>query len=190
MKTFLLDSVKMYLDIFPDEKIRQQDLINYLNLYGEEDIFDWNNFDGHITVGGFIYSRKLNKFLMLYHKDLNMYLYPGGHIDSSDDDMLSAVKREIREETGLTNLEQLTICKNIFIPFDIDTHLIEYNRRLNLPSHFHFDFRYLFIVDEIENIIIDNTEVANYKWISIDELKNDSNYSDVVIKLENLFSKE
>ena len=186
MKNLLLDSVKMYLDIFPEEEIRQLDLINYLNLHNDKDVYNWNNFDGHVTVGGFIYSREFNKFLMLYHKDLNMYLYPGGHIDTSDGDMLSAVKREIREETGLINLEQLTICDNKLIPFDIDTHLIRYNKRLDLPEHFHFDFRYLFFVDKVENVDVDNTELENYKWISIDELRNDSNYSNVVMKLEKL----
>lgn len=47
------------------------------------------------------------------------------------------------EKTGLSNLEQLKLFENEQIPVDIDTHLIGYNKRLNLPAHYHFDFRYL-----------------------------------------------
>ncbi len=47
------------------------------------------------------------------------------------------------EKTGLSNLEQLKLFENEQIPVDIDTHLIGYNERLNLPAHYHFDFRYL-----------------------------------------------
>ena len=43
-----------------------------------------------------------------------------------------------------------------------------------------------FFVDKVENVDVDNTELENYKWISIDELRNDSNYSNVVMKLEKL----
>lgn len=53
----------------------------------------------------------------------------------------------IYEETGLKNLKQLMLSENELVPIDIDTHLIEFNKRLNLPSHYHFDFRYLFTVD-------------------------------------------
>ena len=47
------------------------------------------------------------------------------------------------EETGLSNLKQLKLSENEQIPIDIDTHLIEYNERLNLLAHYHVDFRYL-----------------------------------------------
>ena len=107
MKNILLIILKKYLEIFPEEKDRQTELLNYLNSHEDNEITNWNNFDGHIVAGGFIYSKKDNKFLVLYHKDLKIYLYPGGHIDANDKNPLEASKREIQEETGLFNLEQL-----------------------------------------------------------------------------------
>ena len=78
----LIELMNEYLKIFPEECNRQRKVIQYLN--ENSNIIDWNNFKGHIVAGGFIYAKKEMKFLVLYHKDLKMFLYPGGHIDKKD----------------------------------------------------------------------------------------------------------
>jgi 8-oxo-dGTP pyrophosphatase MutT (NUDIX family) len=184
MKDILLQLLNEYLTLFPDEEERQRKLISFLQNHSSDEIVDWDNFDGHVVSGGFIYSKEDNKFLVLYHNDLKMFLYPGGHVNGDDKDILFAAKREILEETGLKDLEQLVLLDNNLVPIDIDTHLIGYNERLNLPEHYHFDFRYLFIVNKISDIKIDNEELSDFKWISIDELSNDPNYGTVASKLK------
>lgn len=184
LKNSLLKILDKYLLIYPDELSRQNKLLGFINFYDDSELINWNNFAGHITVGGFIYSRKENLFLVLYHKDLNMFLYPGGHVDITDCSLIEAVRREIFEETGIKNINKLNIGDDELIPFDIDTHLIEYNERLNLPQHYHFDFRYLFFVDDVIDIKIDNDELIDYKWVSIDDLSNDVNYKTVISKLK------
>lgn len=185
-KNILINIVNQYLEIFPEESQRQTKLIEYLEHNNDNQIIDWNNFDGHIVAGGFIYAKEENKFLVLYHKDLKMYLYPGGHVDAKDINPLETSKREIEEETGLIDLEQLVLNCNNLIPIDIDTHTVGYNERLNLPEHYHFDFRYLFMVNKIVDIKLDTEESANYKWISIDELNNNTNYCLIIKKIEKL----
>lgn len=184
MKDNINNILNTYLSIFPEEKERQEILKQYIQIHNYEELIDWNNFDGHIVASGFIYSKEDNKFLVLYHNDLKMYLYPGGHIDSTDINILSGARREVLEETGLSNLKYLNISDNELIPLDIDTHKIKYNERLDLPEHYHFDFRYLFIIDKIQDIKIDINEMSDYKWISLDELIKDSNYSKVVSKIK------
>ena len=186
MKEDLLNTLYDYLLIFPKEKTRQTKLLNYLQNSTDEQVVDWNNFNGHIVASGFIYAKKEKKFLLLYHKDLNMYLYPGGHINSDDINVLEAAKREIFEETGLKNIEQLKLSKNELLPLDIDIHLISYNKRLNLPEHYHFDFRYLFMVDKIPKIKIDVKEHANYKWVDLNDLSKNENYGTIVTKIKKL----
>lgn len=188
MRQQLLNLLEKYLLLFPEEQQRQIDLINYLNSHTDDELTDWNNFDGHIVAGGFIYAKEENKFLVLYHNDLKMFLYPGGHVDSSDVNTLEASKREILEETGLCNLEQLKLTEDALIPIDIDTHKIGYNERLNLPEHYHFDFRYLFMVDKISDIKTDAEELSSYKWISVEELSNDQNYGMVANKIKKVLS--
>lgn len=188
MNDILLKIIDKYLLIYPDEKLRQEQLINFLNMYDKFELFDWNNFDGHITVGGFIYDKSNSSILLLHHNDLKMYLYPGGHVDIKDKTLIDAVVREISEETGLLNLNFLKICDDELVPFDIDTHLIQYNDRLNLPEHYHFDFRYLFVVDKISDIVIDSEECSDYSWLSIDELVGDLNYKNVVLKINKIIN--
>lgn len=81
MKESIKQIINKYLNIFPDEKDRLLLLSSFLNKFNNEEIIDWNNKEGHITVGAFIYQKSENKFLVLYHRDLKMYLYPGGHIE-------------------------------------------------------------------------------------------------------------
>lgn len=186
MKNNLLNILQKYLQIFPEEKVRQVDINKFLNNCEDTQITDWNNFNGHIVVGGFIYAKKEKKFLVLYHKDLKMYLYPGGHFDINDKNPLDAVKREILEETSLDKLKQIIIADDKLIPFDIDTHLIEYNERLDIPEHYHFEFRYLFTIDKIKDVKIDTEEISEYQWVDIKKL----DYREISNKLENLLMGE
>ena len=65
------------------------------------------------------------------------------------------------------------------------------NERLKIPEHYHYDFRYLFTVDKIEDVNMDSEELDNYKWISMEELEHDPNYGRIVGKIKNIldFSK-
>lgn len=189
MKDLLLLELDSYLQYFKDERKRQEMLSAFLKKHNDTEIRDWNNFDGHVVASGFLYAKKEKKFLCLYHKDLKMYLYPGGHIEEIDNTVLEAAKREIYEETGIDHVEPFIFSNKIF-PIDIDTHIIPYNERLNLPSHYHFDFRYLFLIEKIEDISLDKEEHDGYKWIDIKELQEDKNFGVVAIKLRNLIGEE
>ena len=101
MKEALLNTIDEYLQMFSEEKEKIKPLIDFLSSHNEEQFTDQNNFDGHIVASSFVYSIKEKKFLVIYHKDLKMYIYPGGHIDKSDTSVLEAAKREVKEETGL-----------------------------------------------------------------------------------------
>ena len=190
MKDMLLSIINKYLQLFPDEFKRQEQMINFLKSHNDEEIADWNNFDGHIVATGFIYALKEGKFLVLHHKDLNMLLCPGGHMDQSDANPLVTAKRETEEETGIDNLKQLKIVNDDqLVPFDIDTHFIKFNQRLNLPEHYHFDFRYIFMIDKIKNVKIDVEESSSYKWLDIEQLYTETNYGKVLFKIKRILSK-
>ncbi len=53
----------------------------------------------HFTATGFVVER--SRTLLHWHKRLQQWMPPGGHIEP-DEDPVQAVLREIREETGLT----------------------------------------------------------------------------------------
>lgn len=184
MKNLLLEVVQEYLTIFSNEQERQEKLVNFLNKYDDIKLTDWNHFDGHIVASGFVYAKEGNKFLMVYHNDLKTYLYPGGHLNEEDKNSLEGAIREVKEETGLEHLEEIKISTSELVPIDIDTHKIEENKRLNLPSHYHFDFRYLFTIDRIETISLDSTELKDYKWISLEELEQEKQFGKIIEKIK------
>lgn len=188
MKDFILVTLNEYLLLFPEEKQRQFKLEQFLNNFDDKQIIDWNNFNGHIVASGFVYSIKDKKFLVMYHNDMKRYTYPGGHIDSSDINTLEAAIREVKEETGLTHFKKVSMSNNELVPIDIDTHIISYNERLKLPQHYHFDFRYLFVVDKMFDVKVDKTELSNYKWIDLDELSSNFN-CELTIKLMKILKK-
>ena len=189
MKSNILNILDEYLKIFPEENEKQKQLVEYLKDSKDDEIVDWNNFNGHIVASGFIYARNENKFLVLYHKDFKKYVYPGGHAESKDKTPLETAKREIEEETGLTDLEELNFSDNEVVPIDINTHLVAYNERLNLPQHYHYDFRYLFVIEKIFKITIDEEESADYKWITVDELIEKYKNQIVISKVIELIKK-
>lgn len=180
--------VDKYVEIYPLEKDKLEKLYEYLNI--EQDVFDWNNFNGHITVGSFVYDKVADKFLVVYHKDLKMYLYPGGHVDKNDRDTLKAAIRELEEETGLKDLDNYLAGNDELVPFDIDIHKIDYNERLDLPSHYHFDFRYIFLLEKQEDINIDKDEIKDYRWISYEEFINNKEFGKIVNKLDIIRKKD
>ncbi|PJA87897.1 MAG: DNA mismatch repair protein MutT [Candidatus Moranbacteria bacterium CG_4_9_14_3_um_filter_40_7] len=52
----------------------------------------------HFTVSALIIDN--NKVLLVYHKKLKVWLYPGGHVEENENPD-EALLREIKEETGL-----------------------------------------------------------------------------------------
>lgn len=186
MKENIAVIINNYLKVFPNEKERLALVSDFLLSSDENDLIDWNNYKGHLTASAIVYSKNEDSFLVLHHKDLNMYMYPGGHIDSNDKSLLEAALRELYEETGLSDLELYSVMEGKNIPLDIDTHIIPFNERVNMKEHYHFDFRYLFLVNEPCEVKIDKSECSSYKWISSNDLIEDEVFSVIVKKIKNL----
>lgn len=173
-----------YFNIY-EERDKLSILEDFLNKYKGYDRVDWNNFYGHIVSSAFVYSKKDKLFLTLFHKEFNTYVYPGGHVIESDKSILDASKREVKEETGIDEYKVISLSDDINIPIDIDIHNIAYNKKLDLPPHYHFDFRYFFLVDEVKDVVLDN-ESEDYKWVPLEEIKNNPHYGHVYKKLESI----
>ena len=182
MITNIDDTLKKYFNIFPNEKEKLKQFSSFLE-NNKSNLFNRKNFEGHITASGYIFSLGDRKILLLEHKQLNVYVQPGGHIEEDDNSILDAAKREVYEETGLKDLKLLNIDSDINVPLDINSHYIPKNDTKKEEEHYHHDFSYLFVVNQAQDINIDANESNNYKWCGLEDFKDERKIKDKILKV-------
>lgn len=134
--------------------------------------FTRKNEYGHFTASAFVVNNDMTKVLLIKHLKHNMWLIPGGHIDE-DESALSASIRETEEEVGIKISDLTLLDYNIL---DIDVHRIPEDVRKCEPSHFHYDVRYIFKLEDEAFIEINKSEAKDYKWIDISEVIDQDNH--------------
>jgi len=132
---------------------------------------------GHLTASGFVLSPERDAVLLIFHKKLQIWIQPGGHIEPTDVSLEAAARREVAEEVGLTlpDAAPATV-------FDLDIHLIP--ARKAEPAHEHFDVRFCFVSPTRTFIV--NDEVVDARWAPLKEiakLTNDESVLRAVRKL-------
>ena len=126
------------------------------------DPFSRRHFEpGHFTASAFVLSPDEKSMLFIHHGKLHTWVQPGGHIDADDADVHAAARREVAEETGLTDLQPVGTGV-----FDLDIHPIP--PLGSEPAHEHFDVRYLLRSATWEFTAGD--EVHHAKWIALSQV--------------------
>lgn len=159
-KEALINLVKKYNSDNIQEKESKEKILNFL--YENDNFTGRDNNLGHITGSAWIVSRDRKKVLLTHHLKLDRWLQVGGHVES-DNSILESALREAREESGLTSIKALS--EDIF---DVDVHLIP--KRGEVEAHNHYDIRFLFEADENEKLHRQEDESKAMKWITLDEV--------------------
>jgi len=107
------------------------------------------------TVGALIFSPEGKLFLMRSHKWRNKYVVPGGHIELGEG-IEDALRREVKEETGLDIYDIEFICFQEFV----------YDDAFWEKRHFIF-FDYACRANTTNARL--NSEGQEYVWVSLEE---------------------
>ena len=128
--------------------------------------------DGHLTASAWVLDRTHTCAAMIHHRKLGRWLQPGGHIEDDDASWRAAAQREVTEEVGLTAFIAVPDAEQLF---DVDVHPIPV--RPDVPAHFHYDLRFLFVADvdaTTERALQLNAEEAHdCRWVRLTDLAND-----------------
>ncbi|MBN1813343.1 MAG: NUDIX domain-containing protein [Anaerolineae bacterium] len=107
------------------------------------------------TVGALIFNQAGKVLLIKSHKWRDQYVIPGGHIELGET-MEAALRREIKEETGLSiyNIEFASLQEFIF------------DETFHEKRHFLFiDF----VCRTDADAVVLNDEAQEYAWVSVEE---------------------
>ena len=145
---------------------RTLDFVRYFIRHSRRPFHRENKF-GHVTSSGIVIDTNWEKVVLGHHKKLNKWLPLGGHNDGSSD-CLATARREVEEESGLTSTQIVQLESAPQLPIDIEVFTIP--SRSGEPSHYHFDFMYLFISDQRELVV--SEESYELAWVDLDRLED------------------
>lgn len=136
-----------------------------------QDLQDRRNFDGHVTSSFALLNPEKTHVLVIFHLGFQTYLFPGGHYEGQMGPRGSAL-RELEEETGFPSALVGFLDYNDFTALDLDTHEIPERPSKNEDAHWHHDFLYLGVATGHWDLVPQVEEVAEAKWIPLDEAAN------------------
>ena len=128
-----------------------------------------------LVVAGYIFHK--DKFLLIHHRKLDLWLPVGGHINENetpDEALLREIKEEVGIDAEIINNNDLAVegnaKKNLAIPFNVNVH--------SAGDHEHCCFFYVCRANNINNLKI-NDEIKNFGWFSKSDLSKEFIPADV-----------
>ena len=176
----LKKSIENFIPYNEQEEVEKNIMLKYLSNF--DDTLTRQNEYGHFTSSAFVLNKERTKILMIYHNIYHSWAWTGGHSDG-DNDLLYVAMKEAKEETGIKNVTP--IIDDIYSLEIINVNGHE-KRGKYVGSHVHLNITYLLEADENEEIHIKEDENSGVKWVSINNILNES--SEVWIR-DRVYSK-
>ncbi|MFY0591441.1 NUDIX hydrolase [Roseivirga sp.] len=167
----LITALNEYQSDYKPELVFKQRMLELLEA---SDCFLRSSLKAHFTASAWVVHQGYNEAILTHHTKLDRWLQLGGHADG-DEDLLRVAKKELTEESGLSNFK---VHSNEI--FDIDIHTIP--KRKDVPEHEHFDVRFLFMADRDEEIKF-NHESKDVAWVSLSEIPTLCNGNDSILRM-------
>ncbi len=129
-----------------------------------------------LVVAGYLVHE--GKVLLIFHRKLQLWLPPGGHIEKDevpDDAVIREFKEELNLDVELLGKNDVPMAGNIkrqlAVPFYVNVH--------SVGDHDHCCFYYLCKPRGMQNLKLNTSELDDFRWFSAEELKQDRVPADV-----------
>lgn len=183
---YLKKQIEEYMPYNEQEENDKKIILEYMDRF--DNLLTRENEIAHFTASSWAVNKEHTKALMIYHKIYNSWAWTGGHADG-DKNLLYTAVRELKEETGIENVN---ILKNDIFSLEIICVNGHVKKEKYISSHLHFNLTYLLEVDEKEELRIKPDENNGVKWIPIEDINTyctekwvkDKIYSKLVEKLD------
>ncbi|MGW6388966.1 NUDIX domain-containing protein [Streptomyces sp. NPDC055103] len=136
---------------------------------------------GHVTCSVAVIDRDA-RVLHVLHRGTGLLLAPGGHVESSDETLLAAALREVKEEAGIPASALVLTPEFRDRPIDIDVHDIDANPTKGEPAHQHYDFRFVVhLADDAPDLTLQAEEVDGTAWLPFNEVSSSTLRAKLVV---------
>lgn len=159
-RIWLLQKLAEYSPLNPTDAEFKRRTLEFVS--STEDYFSRGHADGHVVGSAWIMDDSFSQTLLTHHAKLDKWLQLGGHVEASDDTILSAAEREAREESGLDNL-----AAHLDGILDLDIHEIPEGGME--ARHLHYDVRFLFTA-RVEGRLKISHESKYLQWVPLSHI--------------------
>ena len=157
--------IEQFIPFNEQEQKDQQLMLQSFQAF--EDVLTRNNPICHMTVSAFVVNPARTHVLMAYHNLYHSWAWLGGHADG-DIDFLHVAKKELEEESGVTNARPLS---NSIISLEVLNVLSHVKKGEFVSSHLHLNVTYAFECEMNVDLTIAEDENSAVGWIAFDELE-------------------
>lgn len=137
MRNHLIEEIRRYRP-FNEQEEKDREVILHA-LLAEEDVFLRTNRTAHMTASAWVVNPDYTKILMAYHNIYDSWAWLGGHADG-EEDLLSVAVREVKEESGLSEITPLSESIFSLEVLTVDGHV---KNGSYVSSHLHLNVTYL-----------------------------------------------
>ena len=163
MTTELIQQVEHYRPWNEQEAEDKKEFLERLK--SGESLYTRENRCAHLTASAWVVSPDRKQVLMAYHNLYDSWAWLGGHADG-EKDLLKTAIREVREESGLSDVKPVIADIYSLEILTVDGHE---KHGSYVPSHLHLNVTYLLEADTKAPVRCKPDENSKVGWFTLEE---------------------
>ncbi|RZI49106.1 NUDIX hydrolase [Lactococcus kimchii] len=132
----------------------------------------------HFTASAFVLNEKRDKVLGIFHRIYQSWGWLGGHADG-DTDLVRVARKEVQEESGLTDLKLLSSAPISIENLPVFGHF--HRTHGYVSAHLHLNVTFLFEAKEGQKLRENRDETGGLAWIALDEFSKKSSEKEMKV---------